>query len=100
MGEKARQAALLLKILANEHRLMVFCALMGGPLTVGEIAGAIPGISQSGLSQHLALMKAHGVLACDKAGQNVTYRVADPRAGEVIGVLSKYYCESGEDGFL
>ena len=37
MEEKAKKIAELLKLLANEHRLLILCALVQGPLTVGEI---------------------------------------------------------------
>ena len=92
MEERAKQIAQLLKVLANENRLMIFCALMEGPKTVGELAGRVPRITQSALSQHLALLKAHGILDFDKAGQSVTYSVADHRVDEIIKVLRKYYC--------
>lgn len=90
--EKAKQIAELLKVLANENRLLIFCALMEKPLTVGEIAKKVNNITQSALSQHLALLKAHGILEATKSGQNITYAVADKRVSEIINVLRKYYC--------
>ena len=62
MEGRAKQVAELLKLLANENRLMIFCALLDGPKTVTEIGRHVPGITQSALSQHLKLLKAHGVL--------------------------------------
>ena len=93
MEDKAKEVAELLKVLANENRLMLFCCLMERPMTVGELAKRLPGISQSALSQHLTLLKAHKILESSKSGQNVTYSVADHRVDEVINVLKKYYCE-------
>jgi len=92
LEEGAKQIATLLKVLANENRLMIFCALTEGPMAVGEIAKCVPKISQSALSQHLALLRAHGILDFNKNGQSVTYFVADTRVGEVIHVLKKHYC--------
>lgn len=94
MEERAKQIAELLKALANENRLLIFCCLMERPMTVGEIAKCVPKITQSALSQHLALLKAHGILESDKSGQSVTYFVADRRVEEVVNVLKKYYCEA------
>ncbi len=94
MQENARKVAELLKVLANENRLLIFCALMDEPLTVGEIAQYVPGITQSALSQHLSLLKAHGILDSSKSGLNVTYSIADSRVGEILKVLQKYYCTS------
>lgn len=94
MEEKAKQIAELLKMLANENRLMIFCALMKQPMTVSEIAKHVPNITQSALSQHLTLLKAHGILDFNKSGQNVTYSIADHRVEEIIHVLKKYYCNT------
>ena len=93
MEERAKQIAELLKVLANENRLLIFCGLMERPMTVNEISKRVPNITQSALSQHLSLLKAHGILDFSKSGQNVTYFIADHRVDEVINVLRKYYCE-------
>ena len=37
MEEQAKRIAELLRLLANEHRLLILCALMEGPRTVGEL---------------------------------------------------------------
>lgn len=93
MEEKAKQIAELLKILANENRLMILCALMEQPMSVGKIAEKVPGITQSALSQHLSLFKAHGILDYAKSGQSITYSIADHRVEEIINTLKKYYCD-------
>lgn len=90
--EKAKEIADLLKVLANENRLLIFCALMENPLTVGEIFKKVGRITPSALSQHLAILKAHGILKATKNGQSITYAVADQRVNEIINVLRKYYC--------
>jgi len=93
VGDQAKQIAELLKILANENRLLIFCGLMERPMTVGELSKFVPNISLSALSQHLTLLRAYGILDCSKTGQNVTYAIADHRAEEVVKTLKKYYCE-------
>jgi len=92
MEERVKQIAELLKVLANENRLSILCCLMKCPMTVGEILKYTPKITQSALSQHLTLLKAHGILDFDKSGQNVTYSIADGRVNEIIILLKKYYC--------
>ena len=42
MEEKAKKIAELLKILANEHRLLILCALMQGRLQWGSSTGPPP----------------------------------------------------------
>lgn len=93
MEHKSKQIAELLKVLANENRLMIFCTLMECPKTVNKIAEKVPNITQSALSQHLSVLKAHGILDSEKNGQNITYSIADERVVEIINVLKKYYCE-------
>jgi len=92
MEEQAKQLAELLKVLANQNRLLIFCGLMHHPMTVGEIAKYVPKISQSALSQHLTLLKAHGIVDFIKSGQSVTYSIADQRVVEIIKVLKQHYC--------
>lgn len=94
MEEQAKQIAELLKVLANESRLLIFCSLMEHSMAVSEISKCVPNITQSALSQHLSLLKAHGILDFNKTGVNVTYSIADHRVDEIINVLKKYYCEN------
>ena len=63
----AHSAAGLLRVLANEHRLQVLCALRPGELSVGQIADHV-GLSQSALSQHLARLRLDGVVATRRQG--------------------------------
>ena len=62
MEEEASRIAAVLKVLANENRLRILCELIHGPSAVGALGEKIGGISQSALSQHLALLKAHGTV--------------------------------------
>ncbi|MDR3122016.1 MAG: metalloregulator ArsR/SmtB family transcription factor [Clostridiales bacterium] len=96
MEDKAKIVAELLKILANENRLLILCALIEGEKTVNEIAGFVPKITQPALSQHLSLLKTAGILRSDKQGVYVAYSIADLRVTEVIATLKKYYCEEGD----
>jgi DNA-binding transcriptional ArsR family regulator len=93
METKAKKVAELLKILANENRLMILCALIEGEKTVGEIGAYVPRITQSALSQHLTRLKTAGILQSDKQGMYITYTIADPRVTEVIDTLKEHYCE-------
>ncbi len=96
MKAKAKEIADLLKLLANENRLLILCELTKGPQTVNELLQTLR-ITQSGLSQHLALLKAHGILAYDKQAQNVYYNVKDPRVLVLLDVLKNTYCPPTHD---
>lgn len=92
MEEQAKKIAELLKTLANEHRLLILCALMKGSLTVGEIHKFTPHISASALSQHLAQLRTAGILDSEKQGMNVLYRIQDQRVVALIGSIKEHYC--------
>lgn len=87
----------LLKALANANRLMILCALVKQPMTVGELSRVVPNITQSALSQHLALLKMHRILDFDKSGQSITYSIADHRVEEILYVLQEHYCPQVDD---
>ena len=70
MEEQAKTIAELLKLLANEHRLLILCALIKGQLTVGDIHKCVPNITASALSQHLNQLKTAGILSSEKQGMN------------------------------
>ena len=93
MEEKAKKIAELLKLLANEHRLLILCALMKGPLTVGEIHPFTPNITASALSQHLNQRRMAGILESKKQGMNVIYRIRDHRVMSLLGAVKECYCE-------
>ena len=92
MNGKAKKVAELLKILANENRLIILCALIESPQSVSKLAEKVPNITQSALSQHLAVLKSHGILNYTKSGLNIIYSIADHRVEAVIDVLKENYC--------
>jgi ArsR family transcriptional regulator, virulence genes transcriptional regulator len=87
----AGRAAALLKLLGNEKRLMVLCQLSEGELSVSELQMRI-GLSQSALSQHLALLREHGAVATRRDGQTIFYRIDDPAVTRVIETLAELFC--------
>jgi len=90
---KANQAAQLLKLLANENRLLILCRLVQArELSVNDLVEAV-GISQSALSQHLAKMRAEGLLATRREAQSVYYRIADRDARRMLVLLKGIYCD-------
>ena len=91
MEREACRLAEVLKTPANEHRLMILCELIESPKTVTDLGERVPGISQSGLSQNLSLLRAHGMVACEKSWQCVPYAIADDRVRAVIAVPKREY---------
>src|SRR5215217_1819034 len=92
LAKQAGEAAQLLKILANEKRLLILCFLaVRGEMTVGELVGIVK-LSQSALSQHLAKLRADGLVEFRRTSQTLHYRVADERALRLLQVLKEIYC--------
>jgi DNA-binding transcriptional ArsR family regulator len=90
--KQAGDAAQLLKMLANEKRLLILCFLaVRGEMTVGELVGIVK-LSQSALSQHLAKLRADGLVEFRRTSQTLHYRVADQRALRLLQVLKEIYC--------
>ncbi len=89
---RAAEAARLLRVLANEHRLLILCQLSGrAEMSVGALVAGV-GLSQSALSQHLARLRAEGLVAFRRDSQTLHYRIADPAVLPVLSVLSDLYC--------
>lgn len=94
MLDEAADAAQLLKLLGNKHRLLILCCLLiRDEMAVSEMGAAI-GLSQSALSQHLARLRADGLVTFRRAAQVLHYRIADRRVGRLIDLLRTLYCET------
>ncbi len=91
LREKAGEAAALLRILGNEHRLMILCRLNGGEASVSALLSD-SGLSQSALSQHLAVLREQGLVATRRESQSIFYRIADESALRIIAVLADIFC--------
>lgn len=93
LAKQAGEAARLLKLLGHEKRLLVLCFLaVRGEMTVGELVD-VAKLSQSALSQHLAKLRADGLVEFRRASQTLHYRVVDQRALRVLQLLKEIYCE-------
>lgn len=89
---KAGEAARLLRLMANEKRLLILCHLaVHGEMSVGGLAEKV-GLSQSALSQHLGKLRQDGLVAYRRQSQTLHYRLADPKAAHLLQVLKDIYC--------
>jgi DNA-binding transcriptional ArsR family regulator len=89
---KAAEAAQMLKLLGNEHRLLILCRLsIEGEMSVGQLVQAV-GLGQSALSQHLAKLREEGLLATRRDAQTVFYRISDADVARLLKVLKSIYC--------
>ena len=91
MLEHAAEAAQLLKALGNEQRLLILCNLRDRPLSVGELNERVE-LSQSALSQHLAILRESGLVETRREAQSIFYSLPPGPVTRVIGVLQDIYC--------
>lgn len=76
MKELAEKQAELCKVFGNASRILIVWSLSDRELPVSEIAGEV-GTSLQNISQHLSLLKEHGVVSARRDGQTIYYRIAD-----------------------
>jgi DNA-binding transcriptional ArsR family regulator len=89
---RAAEAAQLLRQLANANRMLLLCHLAAqGEATVGGLAGHV-GLSPAALSQHLARLRAEGLVACRRESTRAHYRIADPRVERLMRTLHDVFC--------
>nr|WP_051003873.1 metalloregulator ArsR/SmtB family transcription factor [Sphingobium sp. SYK-6] len=86
--ERATEVAGLLKLVANEQRLLLLCRLREGEASVGELVG-LCSLSQSSVSQHLAKMREGGILQTRREAQTIYYRLANPH----VEALMMFLCD-------
>lgn len=96
LADSAQAAARMLKLLASEQRLLLLCRLVEGEASVGVLADHAR-LAQSAASQHLAKMRAEGLVATRREAQTIYYRLADPAAMRVLDTLCDIY-RSPPDG--
>ncbi|MDZ4777772.1 MAG: metalloregulator ArsR/SmtB family transcription factor [Alphaproteobacteria bacterium] len=90
LEDRAGEAAQLLKLLANDHRLIILCRLSAEELSVSEL-GEYVNLTQSALSQHLAKLRAERLVATRRDGQTIYYRLASPNALKLVNALCDLY---------
>lgn len=97
LSPHAGEAAGLLKAMANEQRLMILCHLVSGPLTVSELNERVR-LSQSALSQHLAVLRDCGIVQTEREAQSVHYSLPPGPVTKLLSVLHDEYCSAAAGG--
>lgn len=91
LREHAGEACALLKVLANEDRLLLLCGIGAARHNVGELE-ALTGIRQPTLSQQLTVLRQEGLVDTEKEGRYVYYRVTSDNAMRLMRMLRDLYC--------
>src|SRR4051812_19197437 len=73
----------LLRALAAPVRIAIVLQLQGGSCCVHELVDALA-VPQPLVSQHLRILKAAGVVAGERSGREVYYRLVDHHLAEIV----------------
>ncbi|MFA5630881.1 MAG: metalloregulator ArsR/SmtB family transcription factor [Porticoccaceae bacterium] len=87
MRRSAGDAALMLRSLAHQDRLLLLCQLSQGELCVSDLEVQV-GVHQPNLSQQLGVLRREGLVATRREGKHIFYRIGDQR---VLGLLQTLY---------
>jgi DNA-binding transcriptional ArsR family regulator len=90
-GDNIREASAAMQAIAHPLRLKILCLVGSQECSVLEIVEAV-GTSQSNISQHLAVLRDHGILAARKEANKVFYRIGDPRVLKMISLTREIFC--------
>jgi len=91
LERNAHKACDLLGAMANTSRLMILCQLADGEKSVSDLQPLI-GLSQSALSQHLAVLRRKRVVRTRRDGQSIYYSLTSGEAASVMHTLHEQFC--------
>lgn len=80
------RAAGVIKCLGHPLRLQLLDAMEGGEVTVGELE-LRTGATQATVSQQLAILRGHGVVAARREGPFVRYSIIEPKVHHILACI-------------
>lgn len=81
--DRLAQAAQTIRVLGHPERIKIAEVLEAGDATVTEIQDKVE-LPQATVSQHLARLRAHGIVSATREGQNVVYSLIEPKVLQVL----------------
>jgi ArsR family transcriptional regulator, virulence genes transcriptional regulator len=91
LQRNARRVASLLKAMSNPARLVILCQIAEGERSVGQLERAV-GLSQSSISQHLAVLRGEAVVSSRHVRQTVLYSLASNEVVALMTTLHSVFC--------
>ncbi|GAA5785808.1 metalloregulator ArsR/SmtB family transcription factor [Chitiniphilus shinanonensis] len=91
LRDAAGQAATLLKLLANEDRLLLLCQMVEQERCVSDLE-TLTGIRQPTLSQQLGVLRTEQVVDTRREGKRIYYRLASEEVRATLALLYQLYC--------
>ncbi|VEF01738.1 ArsR/SmtB family transcription factor [Neisseria canis] len=96
MMEHAERASSLLKLISHPHRLMILCLLAQSERNVTEIVNVV-GINQTAVSNHLAKLRAKGVVDYTRYHRILQYRITSPEIFNLLEAMCRVYCTTDHE---
>lgn len=90
-SENIEQAAVAMQAMSHPMRIKILCLLSSGELSVQDIVDAV-GTTQSNISQHLAILKACGMIDGRKDATKMFYAIEDARILKMITLTREIFC--------
>lgn len=87
----AERAAALLRAIGSKWRILILCHLLESEKSVGELERII-GLSQSALSQHLMVLRRHGLVRTRRSAQMIFYSLSGAEVTAILTTLHSLYC--------
>lgn len=75
---------------------MILCRLLDEEKSVSELEQLV-GLSQSAISQHLAILRDNELVHTQRHGQSIKYSLAEPKPRAIIEALHRIYAQSPTD---
>ncbi len=82
------EEAEIFKILGHPTRLKIVCGLIDNNLCVSDIGDCLDE-PQPKISQHLALLRAKGIVKAEREGLNIKYTVVHPLVIKIARILER-----------
>ena len=92
MKELYKTHAEMCKVFSNPTRLEILNLLRGKELSVTELIEKTK-LSQANISQHLSIMKSKGIVASNRKGKNIYYKLTNPRIIKAFDIIREVLSE-------
>ncbi len=80
------------KVFSNSIRLEILNLLRDKEMSVTELIQKTK-LSQANISQHLSIMKAKGIVASNRKGKNIYYKLTNPRIIKAFDIIREVLVE-------
>ena len=96
LQSNARRVAPLLKAISNPARLLIVCKIAERERSVGELEQQV-GLTQSGISQHLAVLRRERIVVTRRDKQAIIYSLGSPDVVALMATLHRIFCKPARD---